>query len=304
MTTTATIPEELKALPQWVRWRYEERDGKTTKVPYSANSNMRASSTDGNTWTSFGEALAASREGDWNGVGFVFTAEDDFAGVDLDNCRNPVTGEIDPKAREIIDALNSYTEVSPAGTGLHVICRGSLPPSGRVKRNTGWGGLEMYDSGRYFTVTGDHLEGTPLTIEERGEQLTALHERYFGKAEERFTHIVVADKLSNLNDAEILERARAYKNGAKFTALMGGDWTGYPSQSEADAALCALLAFWTGRDAARVDRLFRQSGLYRPKWDEKHYGDGRTYGQATIEAALSGDEGCAAIAAAVARRTS
>ncbi len=280
--TTAAIPPDLAERPQWVIWRWEERDGKATKPPYSAINGGLASSTDPSTWTTFDKAHAVSGEGDWNGVGFVFTEDDPFAGADLDKCRNPVTGSIDPKAREVVDALNSYTEISPSGTGLHVICRGPLPPGGR-KRGT----LEMYDSGRYFCVTGEHLEGTPLTIEERGEELAALHAMTFAKAEAKVTNtnVPVNGKLF-LADAELLEKARTAKDGAKFTALMGGDWSGYPSQSEADSALCFILAFWCGRDAARIDGLFRQSGLYRQKWDERHYGDGHTYGQGTIERAL------------------
>ncbi len=279
--TVTTIPRELTERRQWVVWRWEGRDGKPTKPPYTVNGKL-ASSTDANTWVTFEEALTASREGGYNGVGFVFTEGDPFAGVDLDNCRHPVTGKIDPKSREIIDALNSYTEVSPSGTGLHVICRGPLPPGGR-KRGT----LEMYDSGRYFCVTGEHLEGTPLTIEERGEELAALHAKTFAKTEAKVTNTnVPAGGNIFVADAELLEKARAAKDGSKFTALRGGDWSGYPSQSEADQALCNILAFWTNRDAERIDRLFRQSGLYRQKWDERHYGDGRTYGQGTIERAL------------------
>ena len=176
MTATVTIPDELKALRQWVVWRWEERDGKATKPPYSASTGKLASSTDSATWATFEEALAARREGDWNGVGFVFTPDDPFCGVDLDKCRNPVTGEIDPQAREIIDALDSYTEVSPSSSGLHVLVKGRLPGSGRKR-----GDLEMYDSGRYFCVTGEHLEGTPLTIEERDAALSALYDRYFAE---------------------------------------------------------------------------------------------------------------------------
>ncbi|MCH7577961.1 MAG: AAA family ATPase [Chloroflexi bacterium] len=278
MSTTATmIPEELKELPQWVVWKYEEPDGKPTKVPYTSTTRVKASTTDPATWETYEKALAAS--GDWDGIGFVFTGDDPFAGVDLDHCRNSETGEIDPEVREIVGRLDSYTEVTPSGTGLHVICRGALPPGGRKK-----GTLEVYDCARYFTVTGRHLEGTPTTIEERTEQLATVHARYFGKAEAKAPKAKVAASL--LHDAELLEKARAAKNGAKFTALMGGDTSGYDSQSEADGALCSLLAFWS-RDAIQIDRLFRQSGLYREKWDERHYGDGHTYGEGTIEGALA-----------------
>ena len=276
------IPAALRARPQWVLWHYEERGGKATKVPYSARNGRRASSTDKSTWATFEEALASSHDGNWDGVGFVFAPDDPFAGVDLDKCCNPITGEVKTWAREIVDALNSYTEVSPSGTGLKVFLKGNLPPGGRKR-----GDLEMYDRDRYFTVTGQHLEGTPLTIEERSQELAALHARIFGQPEPSRTDVTAkTGSAVDLSDDEILEKARTAKDGAKFKALMGGDWSGYPSQSEADSALCCRLAFWYDRDEARIDRLFRQSGLYRPKWDERHFGDGRTYGQATIESAL------------------
>ena len=275
------IPRELTELPQWVAWRREEREGKTTKVPYTPATGKRASTTNSATWTPFEKASAASEEDRWGGIGFVFTGDDPYVGVDLDKCRNPDTGEIDPEAREAADALNSYTEISPSGTGLHVICRGSLPPGGR-KRGT----LEMYSEGRFFCMTGEHLEGTPLATEERREELAALHARYFGKAKPKVAQPVGVGKPSNPGDAELLEKAGTAKGGAKFTALMAGDWSDYASQSEADSALCCKLAFWTGKDTSRIDRLFRQSGLYREKWDKPHHGDGSTYGQGTIQRAL------------------
>ena len=280
-SVVTAIPRELTERPQWVVWRWEDRDGKATKPPYSAINGAKASSTDPSTWTTFEKASVVREKDGWDGIGFVFAKDDPFAGVDLDKCRNPDTGAIDPNAREIVDALDSYAEVSPSGTGLHVICRGTVPPGWRKK-----GPLEMYDNCRYFCVTGEHVEGTPLTIEERGEKLAALHARYPDKAKAKGTQPVGASKPSNLGDAELLEKAGTAKGGAKFTALMAGDWSGYASQSEGDSALCCKLAFWTGKDTSRIDRLFRQSGLYREKWDDRHHGDGSTYGQGTIQRAL------------------
>jgi len=95
---------------------------------------------------------------------------------------------------------------------------------------------------------------------------------------------------NDLDDSEVLERAKAAANGEKFRRLWRGSTAGYPSQSEADMALCALLAFWTGGDATQMDRLFRESGLLRPKWDEQHFADGATYGERTIERAIVGTD--------------
>lgn len=163
-----------KDLRQWVCWRREERDGKLTKVPYTPRSGSRARSDDPETWGTFAEAWKARRDGNHDGIGFVFTADDPFCGVDLDSCVDPETGEIEPWAAEILDELASYAELSPSGTGLHIIVRAALPEGRR--RN---GRVEMYDRGRFFTVTGNHLPGTRRSVEDRQEQIDALHARLF-----------------------------------------------------------------------------------------------------------------------------
>jgi putative DNA primase/helicase len=214
------------------------------------------------------------------GVGFVFTKDDPYAGIDLDHCRNPETGEIAPWAQAIVDYLSSYTEVSPSGTGVKIFVRGALPAGAHKSA------IEAYDSGRYFTVTGLHVAGTPLTIEDRHAELQALYA--WLKADE------TTDRRGPLpsapvdrDDVALIEKARTAANGAKFEPLWNGDWSDYPSQSEADLALCSQLAFWTGGDGDRVDRLFRQSRLYREKWDERHFADGCTYGAATLDKAMT-----------------
>ena len=147
---------------------------------------------------------------------------------------------------------------------------------------------------RYFTITGRHVAGTPLTIETRNPQLRVLHKRLFGAKEPR---VAVEPKAGQpqasqkphasaaLTDEELLAKMKAAGNGSRFGRLWGGDWHDhYPSQSEADLALCANLAFWTGKDPERMDSLFRQSGLFRPKWDERR--GSRTYGETTIATAV------------------
>lgn len=277
------IPEDLKARPQWVGWRTEVRNGNPTKPPYSAVTGGLASHANPNTWTTFREAIAfKQRHPDVEGVGFVFTKGDEYAGIDLDKCRDPETGTIADRAQQIIDKMSSYTEVSPNGTGLHIIVCGKVP--GGVKRN----GVEIYDQLRYFTVTGQHLPGTPPTVERRYEELTALYEEVAPPPEPQMPR--TAPGYVDVADAELLEKARASEKGERFRALYDrGEWAaGYESQSNADLALCSDLAFWTDRDAGRIDRLFRSSSLMRPKWDERHFGDGRTYGEATVELATSG----------------
>jgi hypothetical protein len=275
------IPTELTSRPQWVVWRWEERDGKPDKPPYNPKTGKLASSTNPTTWTTFEQAMGVCDSGDWDGVGYVFTVDDPFAGVDLDNCIDPTSGEIAPWAQAIIKFLSSYSEVSPSKMGVKIFLQGRLPDDGRRRHGKA---LEMYDRGRYFTVTGDHVQGTPTTIEDRTAELTALHAWIFSPNGASPQPEASCRREVLLTDREIIAKAMAATNGAKFERLWSGDTSGYPSESEADLALTDLLAFWAGGDADQMDRLFRQSGLYRPKWDERR--GPQTYGQITIDKAL------------------
>ena len=160
-TTTATqptienVPEQLTERPQWVCWRLEMRDGKPTKVPYTSGTERRASSTDLMTWATFEEALAAYEAGEppYDGIGFVFCNADPFVGIDLDKCRDPENGEITTWAQKIISRVQEgHVEISPSGTGVHIIVRGSVRDGGMRK-----GKVEMYARGRFFTITGKIL---------------------------------------------------------------------------------------------------------------------------------------------------
>jgi len=153
---TETIPDRLTERPQWVCWRLEEREGKPTKVPYVPGTERRASSTDLMTWRTFSEALAAFETGepmDYDGIGFVFSSADPFVGIDVDDCRDPESGMIAPWAKKIIARVQEgYVEVSPSGTGVHIIVCGTVRDGGMRK-----GPVEMYGRGRFFTVTGEFL---------------------------------------------------------------------------------------------------------------------------------------------------
>ncbi len=272
------IPKALKACPQWVCWRLESRGGKWTKSPINAKSRQPkrpryAKSDDPSTWTTFDRAQSFFAINGLAGIGFMFAVDGGMAGVDLDKCRNPQTGVIEQWARDIITELNTYAEVSPSGSGVKLFLQGKIPGKRRRKGN-----IELYDSGRYFTVTGHHVEGTPRAVEDRQRELTALCARVF--ADEKATSgegkppPVVRD-----DDAALIERAKRARNGEKFSCLWAGSTDGYASDSEADQALCNLLAFYTGPDQSRIDRLFRQSGLYREKWNRADYRN-RTIGLA------------------------
>jgi putative DNA primase/helicase len=270
----AAIPQELRDRRQWVAWRYLERDGKATKVPYRADGQGLASTTDPDTWATFEDAIAAAVKLPADGVGYVFSADDPYVGVDLDD------GLSEADRAAIMLALDSYAETSVSGSGVHVILRASLNGHGHNRR----GPFEAYEAGRYFVVTGEHVIGTPATIEERQVELDEVLAQFLPKPDPKVSTAVESSAV-DLDDRELLDKAMAARNGAKFRDLWKGQWEEhrYPSQSEADQALCALLAFWTGNDPDRIDRLFRSSGLYREKWDRDNYGE------KTIANVLGGD---------------
>jgi putative DNA primase/helicase len=182
--------------------------------------------------------------------------------------RDPETGDLEPWASTVIKDFDTYTEVSPSNTGLRLFGRGKIPPGGHRKDK-----IEVYDAGRYFAVTGHRLPGTPATVTDCQGPLSSLCDRLFEVSSKasavrgRSCPIVI-----DLDDQELLRRASRAQNGEKFSALWAGDTSGYEGDdSRADLALCDMLAFWTGPDENRIDALFRQSGLYRPKWERADY---------------------------------
>lgn len=289
-TRLENIPAELRAHPQWVLWRMEPPPGekKPTKVPYNARTGGRASAKHehSDTWNTFDVAVAAlnAPSNNYTGIGLVFALDDEYAGMDIDDCRNPDTCEIAPWAMEYIERLNSYTEVSPSGTGVKIWVKATKKGGGSRKAPF----FEMYDQDRYFTVTGQHLEETPCTVEDRDDEYNAIHAELFPPPAASAPLRKQTPSAPLMSEGDLLDKASKAANGPLFNRLRQGDWSSYGSQSEADIAYCGFLAFWTGNDAAQVDSLFRQSGLMRPKWDERHHSNGDTYGQGTVARACQG----------------
>ena len=294
------IPDTLTDREQWVCWRYKwgsNRD-EWTKVPVDVNTGGFASSTDPDTWAPFASALAYHERDskDTDGVGFVVHEEDTVAGLDLDDCRDPETGELEEWAEDVLDSVPTYAEASPSGTGLRLFGVG-FTPDGKTRADIegGEGHLELYDTGRYLTTTGQRVDESPATVGQVNDQIDEIHSRYIaeetsddgaeaaasdgGTATESST---MGKSANDLTDTELIERAKNAKNGDKFRQLWNGNTGGYPSHSEADLALCGMLAFWTGGDKRWMADLFSQSGLYRDKWDRQDYRE------RTIEKALEG----------------
>src|ERR1700730_7601433 len=209
----AAIPGDMREARRWVVWNLETRHGKPTKVPYQAVCpSVCASSIDATTWSAFDTAQAALADGKADGLGFVLG--DGFAGVDLDACRDPNSGAITAEATAIIHELSSYTEISPSGTGVHILLRGRLPAGGRRK-----GHIEIYADGRYFTVTGHRLEVAPAPVEERSAELAALHGRLFGAdGDNGHEHRPAPRPVGFVadDDAALLEGARRAHHAPEF----------------------------------------------------------------------------------------
>lgn len=266
------IPNELKKFRNWVCWKAvpdpkPDAPAKIKKIPINPKTGGQAMSNNPDTWSDF--ETAAEVSSDFAGIGFMFSNSGYF-GVDLDNI--DVKGSL---ASEFVNALQSYTELSQSGNGIHIICKGKLPEGGRRRGN-----IEMYDSGRFFVMTGNYCSEF-IDISDCTEKIKPLHEKYLGTPKQAAgTALPAAADVQSL-----ISRAISSANGDKFSRLYGGDWSDYASQSEADMAFCNMLAFWCAGDAEKMDSIYRSSGLMREKWDRRQ--SGSTYGKLTISKAVS-----------------
>ncbi len=284
----------MAEMPQWVGYRLKPKlkDGlpvlkangkpKMDKIPINPHSGGNARTNDAATWGTYKTAVAAIERYQLSGVGFVFTKAAEVVGVDLDDCFDE-EGELSPFATDVITLLDSYCEISPSGDGVHILLRGTVQHA--IKKD----GIEIYGDGRFFTYTGKRLPGHERGVAWRQAQLDQLVARISTKPTpaNQVNGNGARETAVLPDDQTVLHKAMNAHNGGKFLALWNGETAAYSSQSEADFALCHLLAFWTGKDTAAIDRLFRQSALYRPKWDENHYSSGETYGQQTIARAIT-----------------
>ena len=207
LTDFNQIPQELRNRRQWVCWKLIEKEGDLPKKLPTTITGKPASSTDPQTWSSFDEALSASSR--FSGLGFVFSGDDPFCGIDFDGCRNPQTGEIATWAKDWIKKLNSYSEVSPSQTGVKVWVRAKFKlPTGKKRAvdepefvEGKKPGVEVYDHARYFCVTGQRLSGLLVEPEERHSVVDELADAYFQQRKQS----------SELNtNLSVIERARRY----------------------------------------------------------------------------------------------
>ena len=274
---TQGILRELAEYPNFVVWRYSVIDGQRKKPPCNPNTHQPASPIEPQTWGTLERALTAVKTGRYHGIGFMLSRSP-FAGLDLD--QSVREGKLLPWAKDIVDAMDTYTEYSPswnkaAGTGgVHLLVEGK--PPGSKKSGT----IEVYGEKHYLTITTNHLEGTPATINSRQEALDALYRRLAPPVRERpfqntggGSGVPLTGLPPEAERDDLLQR------------LLRGDITGYASQSSADFVLVMKLLHWTGDNLALTRQLFLQSGLYRHEKTERKTGS-TTYLDMTIHNAL------------------
>jgi hypothetical protein len=269
------IPEEIK---QHLYWCVRKE-----KVPYNPKTGQKAKPNDPSTFGSYEEAAKVVEKYD----GFGVCLCEGLSAVDIDHCFT--NGELSEMARGIIEHFHSYTEISPSGEGIRILFHSGIITYNKEQyyiKNPGIG-VELYISGqtsRYVTVTGDALQDRANIRDVSQSEIDDFAEQYM-KRHETKQDKPIKKNTETLDAATVIRKAGEAKNGDKFTALYNGDMSGYPSQSEADQAFCNMLAFWCGQDCSLIDSIFRQSGLYRDKWDEKR--GPKPYGQITMERAVS-----------------
>jgi predicted nucleic acid-binding Zn ribbon protein len=274
---TKNLPPEFEYLP-FILWRAEEgEDGRIEKKPISPKTGQYCDVTDEAHHKTLKECEYIHTQGKYktSGIGVVFTGEG-YYGIDLDHVYEE--GGNKEIAEDFLRNFSTYSEYSPSKTGLHIYGFGYLPDGPRRKEN-----IEFYDSGRFFTVTGDRINGAKMLLEP--DALKRMYKKYMQsekpKKPRKETH-----QGKPLKKEDLIYHISESSSGDSFQRLMSGDFGAYASQSEADAALCMILASWTNKDARKIDEIFRTSQLMRDKWDQKHSKDGRTYGQMTIDSAI------------------
>jgi hypothetical protein len=261
------FPTEIMAYPQWVCWKYAKTsDDRLTKLPYCPKTGQLASVADPLSWSDYETAVKAASNGNfYSGIGFVLTDNDPFCFIDLDNPEGDAA--IIARHTQIAEAMDSYSEVSPSGFGLHVIVKAKVAGGRRRSK------VEVYSSMRYMTMSGNTYHDKPIA--DRSYLVQKLWEELNDNKGGNNIDIAVANQPQQYSDEEIYNTANQAQNGEKFSALWQGDWVKYyKSQSEADFALINILGFYS-RNVDQIRRMFLLSQLgKRDKAKRKNYIDG------------------------------
>lgn len=286
------LAKELKEINNWSCWKEEKEEGKEKlkKVPVNANictaeKLYLAKSNDCNTWAPYHIAEEKSKN---LGLGLMFKIEAPYIFLDFDNCIDN-NGKINENIKKIMDMVNSYTEVSNSGKGIHIIAKVNKDFPSKVDHAKG---IEIYNN-RFCAMTGDVLKDYSSNIEERTDIIEKLFSEYFSNHKEGDSNnSQQQNNVSISKEAEILiSKIKRRKCSQKFKAFLDGNWkilNEYPTHSEADAGFMFLLARETNKNIKLMDYIFRHSGMYREeKYDKVHYQNGDTYGESLIKNAVT-----------------
>lgn len=292
------IPQYIKEHGLFCCWKYENRNGRQTKVPYNPFTGKCAKSNDPGSFVDFDRACLVAAKSSYDGIGLGIFG--DICAIDIDHCVNE-SGELSDLANYVVAIMQSYTELSPSGKGVRILFRSKDFPYDKdlyytmnQKR-----GLEVYVAGatsKYVTVTGNRMDKYDFSFGERNENLQLVLDRFMKKDKQQnvavntINTINAINSINETNNMELdvfLQRAFNSKNGDKIQKLWTGNYTAYGSQSEADLAFCSYLAQLLGNNATMIDAVFRKSALMRDKWDRGT--GGSTYGAITIQRAIGGN---------------
>jgi len=280
MVKQNNIPQEMKDIPNWICWKKEwlPKDERWTKVLYNAKTGSLAKSNDSSTWTSFNNAFEVFGGGGYTGVGFVFTEEAGIVGLDLDHLEK--SPEREAVAKDLIKKFDTYTEISPSGSGYHLYFKAKKKfKKGKGLRSEPIFGeeIETYSKTRFFTVTGN-IYGDKKTVENRQEYYDWLGKKYFTKKEVEQKSIAPTE-IIHFEDQEIINKITRAKNSKKFLDLYNNrNLSDYPEYfrdgkldlSSVDMALAGILAFWSS-DREQIRRIMMTSKLVREKWNRPDY---------------------------------
>ncbi|WP_234420409.1 phage NrS-1 polymerase family protein [Staphylococcus nepalensis] len=277
------IPDELKQLPKWVLWRaeWDNKQKQYKKVPYSTDG-YKASSTNVSTWLEFQEVVSlCDNDEQYNGIGFVLSNDDNYICLDIDDAVNTDTGQLKTDLAIEMTEL-TYCELSPSGTGLHCFFKGTLPDERKKKRTDL--DIELYDKGRFMTVTGHTIGQSEICDEQT--VLDNLVERYFKVEKLQNTITYDPNHKSNLSDEEVLNIMLKSKSKDKISDLLKGHFEKhFDSSSEAVQSLLHYLAFYTGKDKVQMERIFTDYNNLTDKWDSKR--GSTTWGQLELDKAIN-----------------
>ena len=258
MVNLTQVPEELRESPCWVLHK--------NKVPFRTDGKGTASHSDPHSWNSFENTLEVLSGGGYDGMGYVFWEGNGFSGVDFDRCLDPKTEKVTEAVWDIVQLLETYTEISCSGKGLHSYLRGKKQLGTRCHL----GHAEVYDRNHYFVVTGNKFKDFPSLCADGSFYLDTIP-----LAQTEHHSVVFPETPSRHSDEFLL--ARACETNQKFRRLFSGDRSGYCHPdgtldfSRSDMALLVQLAWWTNKNGRQMQRIFRQSKLHRPKFDRDGY---------------------------------